>query len=259
MKFKILQKFYIGLILLFIYLPIALVVLYSFNESKTSAAWTGFSFKWYSSLFRNKGIGNALMVSLKVALSSAVIATVVGTLGALGMNRLKRLRILINGLIYIPLVIPEIIMAVSLLVFFSFLPIEYGMLTLILSHATFCIPYMLILIQIRLSTLDPLTVEAARDLGASNWEVFFTIILPFITPALISGNLLCMALSLDDVVISFFVSGPGDTPLAVKIFSMLRLGVTPEINALCTLMLLFSFIAPIFILNSVDIKKFFGG
>lgn len=229
---------YLALGLVIIYLPIALVILYSFNESKISSVWGGFSLKWYRTLFADKAMFQALGNSLILGLSASLAAGVVGTLGAVGFDRVRpRSRRLIEYLTSLPLMTPEIILGMVFMAFFGMLGIPFGMGTLILSHTTFCIPYVFMLVQARLVGMDRSLAEAARDLGAGERQVFFTITLPLLLPAIVSGMLLSFAMSLDDVIISLFVTGVNVNTLPIKVCTALKTGVTPEINALCTLLL----------------------
>ena len=229
---------YLALGLVIIYLPIALVILYSFNESKISSVWGGFSLKWYRTLFADKAMFQALGNSLILGLSASLAAGVVGTLGAVGFDRVRpRSRRLIEYLTSLPLMTPEIIPGMVFMAFFGMLGIPFGMGTLILSHTTFCIPYVFMLVQARLVGMDRSLAEAARDLGAGERQVFFTITLPLLLPAIVSGMLLSFAMSLDDVIISLFVTGVNVNTLPIKVYTALKTGVTPEINALCTLLL----------------------
>lgn len=229
---------YLALGLVIIYLPIALVILYSFNESKISSVWGGFSLKWYRTLFADKAMFQALGNSLILGLSASLAAGVVGTLGAVGFERVRpRSRRLIEYLTSLPLMTPEIILGMVFMAFFGMLGIPFGMGTLILSHTTFCIPYVFMLVQARLVGMDRSLAEAARDLGAGERQVFFTITLPLLLPAIVSGMLLSFAMSLDDVIISLFVTGVNVNTLPIKVYTALKTGVTPEINALCTLLL----------------------
>ena len=229
---------YLTLGLVIIYLPIALVILYSFNESKLSSVWGGFSLKWYRTLFADKAMFQALGNSLILGLSASLAAGVVGTLGAVGFDRVRpRSRRLIEYLTSLPLMTPEIILGMVFMAFFGMLGIPFGMGTLILSHTTFCIPSVFMLVQARLVGMDRSLAEAARDLGAGERQVFFTITLPLLLPAIVSGMLLSFAMSLDDVIISLFVTGVNVNTLPIKVYTALKTGVTPEINALCTLLL----------------------
>ena len=229
---------YLALGLVIIYLPIALVILYSFNESKISSVWGGFSLKWYRTLFADKAMFQALGNSLILGLYASLAAGVVGTLGAVGFDRVRpRSRRLIEYLTSLPLMTTEIILGMVFMAFFGMLGIPFGMGTLILSHTTFCIPYVFMLVQARLVGMDRSLAEAARDLGAGERQVFFTITLPLLLPAIVSGMLLSFAMSLDDVIISLFVTGVNVNTLPIKVYTALKTGVTPEINALCTLLL----------------------
>ena len=236
-----LSKLFVILVLLFNYLPIIVVVVYSFNASKYSN-WAGFSLQWYEKLFRNSQILRSLNNSLILAFSSCGLSILIGTAGAVGMARSRfRTQGLLENVSMIPMMMPEIILGMAYLAFFSIIRIPFGILTLIIAHTTFCIPYIFINVQSRLVGLDPAYVEAARDLGASPTRAFYDVTLPLITPAILSGALLSFAMSMDDVVISFFVTGTTSNTLPLQVYSMLKMGVTPEVNALCTLMLLVVF------------------
>lgn len=236
-----LSKLFVILVLLFNYLPIIVVVVYSFNASKYSN-WAGFSLQWYEKLFLNSQILRSLNNSLILAFSSCGLSILIGTAGAVGMARSRfRTQGLLENVSMIPMMMPEIILGMAYLAFFSIIRIPFGILTLIIAHTTFCIPYIFINVQSRLVGLDPAYVEAARDLGASPTRAFYDVTLPLITPAILSGALLSFAMSMDDVVISFFVTGTTSNTLPLQVYSMLKMGVTPEVNALCTLMLLVVF------------------
>ncbi len=229
---------YLAIVLLFIYLPILFVVVYSFHESKSTAVWSGFTLQWYQNLAADddllEALGNSLLLGLLSCLSSAVI----GTLGAVGLARSRlRSKGLITYVARLPMMIPEIILGMVFMAFFSLLHLPFGMLTLVIAHTAFCIPYILMMVQTRLAGLDPSLEEAARDLGAGSMRTFRDILLPLLMPGVLSGALLAFAMSLDDVVISIFVTGPRVSTLPIKIYTQMKFGVTPEINALCTLML----------------------
>lgn len=233
---------YLALVLVFMYLPVAVVVLYSFNTSKSDIVWTGFTLDWYRKMAGNSVLMEALRNSLAVAVMSCLVSAVVGTLGAVGLARWSfRSKGLLENLAMLPIMIPEIILGMVFLAFFSFLRLPFGMLTLVIGHTAFCIPYIFLVVKGRLVGLDPSIGEAARDLGASEGRMFWDITLPLIMPAVLSGSLLAFAMSLDDVVISFFVTGVKTNTLPIKIYSQIKFGVTPEINALCTVMLLITF------------------
>jgi putrescine transport system permease protein len=225
----------------FLYLPIVLLVIFSFNESKLVTVWGGFSTKWYASLLHNQGLKDAAWVTIRVALLSASMATVLGTLGALAMTRYTRFRgrILFSGMIYAPLVMPEVITGLSLLLLFVAVGFDRGFWTVTLAHTTLTMCFVAVVVQSRLVTFDRSLEEAAMDLGATPVTTFMQITLPVILPAVVSGWMLAFTLSLDDLVIASFTSGPGATTLPMKIYSQVRLGVTPEINAVCTIMIAF--------------------
>ncbi|MDD3205092.1 MAG: ABC transporter permease [Lachnospiraceae bacterium] len=220
------------------YIPIILTVFYSFNASKISSVWGGFSLTWYEVLWKDREIKEALGNSLLLALSSCFLAVIIGTLGAVGMSKTtSKFNDLISYLSTLPLMIPEIILGMVFLGIFSFMGLPFGMFTLIIAHTTFCIPYLFIMVSARLIGIDKSLEEAARDLGASQIRTFFDIILPQLVPAILSGVLLSFAMSFDDVVISIFVTGPKVNLLPIKIYTKLKTGITPEINALATIML----------------------
>lgn len=240
-KKNLLSKLYATLVYGFLYLPILVLVVFSFNKSKLNATWSGFTLDWYKSLLNNAQILEALKNSLIIAFASTFFAVVIGTLAAIGMYRYKfKGKRAMEGLLYIPVVIPEIVMGISMLAFFSLLNLEAGLLTLILAHITFCIAYVIIVVRARLDGFDIALEEAALDLGATPWQTLTKVTLPVISPGIIAGGLLAFTLSLDDVIISFFASGPDSNTLPLKIFSMVKFGVTPEINALSTLMMVFT-------------------
>ena len=233
------SKVFLVLIMLLIYLPIAVVVVYSFNGSKISSVWSGLSLEWYRQLFDDVDMFVALKNSLVLATLSSVLSGIIGTLGAVGIRRSKmRAESSVEYLTMLPIMIPEIILGMLFMAFFSMIGMPFGMGTLVIAHSTFCIPYIYTVVKGRLSGIDINVQEAARDLGAKESQVILNIVLPQLMPAVISGMLLAFAMSLDDVIISIFVTGVNTNTLPIKIYSQLKTGVTPEINALCTLMLL---------------------
>jgi putrescine transport system permease protein len=223
----------------FLYLPIVLLVIYSFNASRLVTVWAGFSTQWYVSLLNNQGLLDAAWVTVRVGLISATVATVLGTLAALALTRYTRFRgrVLFSGMVFAPLVMPEVITGLSLLLLFVAIGLDRGFLTVTLAHITFSMCFVAVVVQSRLVTFDRSLEEAAMDLGATPVKTFFAITLPVIAPAIISGWMLAFTLSLDDLVIASFTSGPGATTLPMKIYSQVRLGVTPEINAICTILI----------------------
>ena len=229
---------YVAVITVLTYIPILLTVVYSFNASKLTSVWEGFSLKWYRELFRDRDLGEALINSLILAVLSCAFAVLIGTSGALGMSRRKRkLDDVVAYVSTLPIMIPEIILGMVLMAFFYMLNLPFGMLTLLIGHTVFCVPYILMEVKARLVGMDPSLEEAARDLGAGSFRAFWDITLPLIMPAVISGSLLAFAMSMDDVVISIFVTGPRVSTLPIKVYTQMKTGVTPEINALCTIML----------------------
>jgi putrescine transport system permease protein len=229
----------------FLYAPIVSLVIFSFNESRLVTVWSGFSTKWYSELFRDPQLLGAAWLSLQIAALTASIALVLGTLAAVALVRFRRFRgrTLFSGMVSAPLVMPDVITGLSLLLLFVAMegmlgwPQGRGMMTIIIAHATFCTAYVCVVVQSRLSDFDRSLEEAAMDLGASPVRTFFDITLPIIAPALVSGWLLAFTLSLDDLVIASFVSGPGSSTLPMVIFSKVKLGVSPDVNALATIII----------------------
>jgi putrescine transport system permease protein len=225
--------------LAFLYLPILILVVYSFNESRLVTVWGGFSTKWNGDLFRNEAFLDAAWVTLRVALVSATVATLLGTLAAYALVRAGRFRgrTLFSGMIYAPLVMPEVITGLSLLLLFISVGMDRGITTIILAHITFGMCFASVVVSSRLVAFDSSLEEAACDLGCTPVQAFFSVTLPVIAPAIVAAWLLAFTLSLDDLVIASFTSGPGATTLPMKIYSQVRLGVTPEINALSTLLI----------------------
>ena len=233
-----LSGIYLGIVFFLMYLPIAVVVIFSFNESKLPVAFTGFSLQWYEKLFQDRAMQEALVNSLILAVSSCLVSAVIGTLGAVGLSRIHwRSKGVLEYISILPLMIPEIILGMVLMAFFYMIGLPFGMLTLLIGHTVFCVPYILMEVKARLVGMDPALEEAARDLGATSSRAFRDITLPLIMPAVLSGSLLAFAMSMDDVVISIFVNGPRLSTLPLKVYTQMKTGVTPEINALCTIML----------------------
>ena len=251
-KKKTLSGIYVAVLTVITYVPILLTVIYSFNESKSSVQWTGFSLKWYEELFRDREIKEALLNSLILAGASSFFAVVLGTLGAIGVWKMsekpqryrgfQRINGVMGYITMLPIMIPEIILGMVFLAVFSFMNLPFGMLTLIIAHTTFCVPYVFSMVKARLVGMDKSLAEAALDMGASPVQVFWDITLPLIMPGVLSGMMLAFAMSFDDVVISIFVTGAKVNTLPVKIYTKLKTGVTPEINALATMMLLVTLI-----------------
>lgn len=223
----------------FLYLPMIILIIYSFNESRLVTVWGGFSTKWYGELLKNEAFLDAAVVTLKVAFASSIAATVLGTMAAYVLVRGGRFfgRTLFSGMIYAPLVMPEVITGLSLLLLFISIGLDRGILTIVLAHTTFSMCFVSVVVSSRLVSFDRSVEEAALDLGCTPFDAFRSVTLPIIAPAVISGWLLALTLSLDDLVISSFVAGPSSTTLPIKIFSSVRLGVSPEINALSTILI----------------------
>lgn len=223
----------------FLYIPILILVIYSFNDSKLVTVWGGFSTRWYQQMWHNEALMDAAWVTIRVGFLSATIATILGTLAALAMVRFTRFpgRMLFSGMIYAPLVMPEVITGLSMLLLFVSVGVDRGFWTVVIAHTTFTMCYVAIVVQSRLVTFDMSLEEAALDLGCPPVKTFFKITLPLILPAVVAGWMLALTLSLDDLVIANFNTGPGATTLPIKIYSQVRLGVTPEINAACTILI----------------------
>ncbi|MBX3058729.1 MAG: ABC transporter permease [Anaerolineae bacterium] len=226
-------------IFLFLYLPILILVIYSFNANKVVGVWTGFTTDWYRVLFNNQAMISAFKVSMWVATWSTLISTVLGTLAAISLERYRyRGKLPFDAVMYLPIIIPDIVMALSALLFFVIVAIPLSRYTILIAHVAFNISFVAVIVRSRLADMDRNLEEAAADLGANEWTAFRRVTLPLLMPAIVSGALLAFTLSLDDFVITFFVSGPGSTTLPVRVYSMIKFGVTPEVNAISTLMLL---------------------
>ncbi len=227
--------------LLFLYAPIAVLVVFSFNASRLSARWQGVTLQWYRMLASDEALFAAVQNSLVVAVVSTVIATILGVSAAVGLERYPfRGQRVVDGALLLPLVIPEVMMGVALLLFFVMIRVPLSLLTVTIGHAAFNVPVVMVIIRARLRKLDPALEEAARDLGATPWQAFRRVTLPLLTPAIIGGVLMAFTVSLDDFVVTFFTAGPGSTTLPLKVYSMIKSGVSPEINALSALLVLVS-------------------
>jgi len=224
----------------FLYLPLAIVVVYSFNDSRLNAEWVGFTLDWYRKLFANDEMLTAAGNSLLIGLVASLVSTVLGTMAGVGLHR-YRLRLL-PVLVLMPIAIPEILMGVSLLIFFVLLNFTLGLLSVMLAHIAFCIGFVAIVVRSRLAGMDESLTEAARDCGATPWEAFRHVTLPLIMPGVIAGALMAFTLSIDDFVITFFTAGAGTTTLPLQIYSMIKIAVTPEVNAVSTLLMLLTLV-----------------
>lgn len=226
-------------IFIFLYLPIFILIIYSFNENEIVGVWTGFSLAWYERLSNNVALLESLKISLWVAFWSTVISTILGTLAAIVLERFRFWgKMTYDAVLYLPIIIPDIVMALSTLLFFVILNIPLSRYTILIAHVAFNISFVAVVVRARLADMDHRLEEAASDLGANEWLTFRRVTLPLLTPGIVSAALLAFTLSLDDFVITFFVAGPGSTTLPVRVYSMIKFGVTPEVNAVSTLMFL---------------------
>ena len=225
-------------ILAFLYLPLLILTLYSFNDSRINAVWMGFTFKWYVALLHNQRVLEALTNSLIIAAVSTFVSTILGTIAALALNRYTyKYKAVINGLLYLPILIPEIVMGLSLLVLFSQTSVPLGKVTLSLAHITFCLSFVIITVNARLEGMHKDLEQAASDLYATPWQTFRYITFPLALPGIVAGALIAFTLSIDDFVISFFVAGPNSTTLPLYVYAMVKRGISPEINALSTVLM----------------------
>ena len=225
----------------FLYIPILILIVNSLNESKFGMHWAGFSTKWYTALFNNDSLIQAAINSMTIAVFSATVATLIGSLTSVALFRYRfKGKNIVNGMLFIVMMSPDIVMAISLLALFIVLGAELGFLTLLLSHITFCLPFVVVTVYSRLNGFDVRMLEAAKDLAASEWVILTQIILPLAAPAIAASWLLSFTLSLDDVIVSSFLTNPSYEILPLKIYSMVKVGISPEVNALATLMLIVS-------------------
>ena len=235
---KSLGNLYAILVYAFIYSPIAVMVVFSFNDQKTNYYWKGFTLRWYEKLFTDSSVVEYLWNSLYIAVAATVISVIIGTIGAVGLIRFEfRVKKLVNNSLYIPIVIPEVVLGLSLLMLFEIVHLPLGFLAIILSHVTFCVPFVIIIMRGRLAGMDLSVEEASMDLGANRVVTFFRVTLPMLLPGIVSGAFMSFTLSIDDVIISNFVSGPYSTTLPVKILSLVKTGLSPEVNALTSIMI----------------------
>ncbi|EKT60749.1 spermidine/putrescine ABC transporter permease PotC [Providencia burhodogranariea] len=234
---------FMAIIYAYLYIPIIILIVNSFNESRFGINWQGFSTKWYELLMNNDSLLQAAGHSLTMAVISATFATIIGTLTAVALFRYRfRGKPFVGGMLFVVMMSPDIVMAISLLVLFMILGVSLGFWTLLFSHITFCLPFVVVTVYARLKDFDVKMLEAARDLGAGEFTILRKIILPLALPAVVAGWLLSFTLSMDDVVVSSFVTGPSYEILPLKIYSMVKVGVSPEVNALATILLLMSLI-----------------
>ncbi|MGE4440488.1 MAG: spermidine/putrescine ABC transporter permease PotC [Desulfomicrobium sp.] len=242
-----LRMLYATLVFVFLYLPLGVMVVYSFNASRFSMAWKGFSIDWYVKLFANAALMQAALNSLLIAALAATCSSILGTLIAMALQRWRfPSRKVIHTSLFVMMMSPDIVIGISLLVLFMALSLPLGFWTLLMAHVTLCVPFVSITVYARLLGFDPHVVEAARDLGAGEYEVFRHVVLPMVFPAVLAGWFLSFTLSIDDVIISFFTTGPTFEVLPLRIYSMVRLGLKPEVNALCAIMILIT-VAAVFV------------
>lgn len=245
---------YTSLIYLFLYLPIIVIIVFSFNTSKRNIIFEGFTFEWYSKLFQNTALLKAFGNTMIVAISSTLLASIIGTFAAIGMDRYKfKGKGAIDALLYVPVVIPEIVLGIALLGTFSLAQVPLGLLSLIIAHTTFCIPFVVFTLRARLDGYDKSVEEAAMDLGANRRQVFRHITLPILFPGVLSGAMLAFTLSIDDVIISYFTNGPSSTTYPLKVLELVKSGVSPDVNALSTLIILGT-LAIVIIMQSRNFK-----
>ena len=252
---NILRKIYVGLIFVFLYAPIITLIVLSFNASKSRAKWGGFTFKWYMELFQNEAIMQALSNTILLAILSSVIATIIGTIAAIAINKMNRTgRTFWMGVTNIPMLNAEIVTGISLMLLFITIGMRFGFMTILLSHITFNIPYVILSVMPRLKQLNPSTYEAALDLGAPPLKAFFKVVLPDLAPGIFSGLLMAFTMSLDDFIITHFTKGPGVDTLSTKIYSEVRKGIKPEMYALSTLIFV-SVLILLFLVNRTPKDK----
>lgn len=240
---------------IFLYAPIVSLAIFSFNDSKSMAKWNGFSLRWYKELFQNERILDALYYTLLIAIIASVIATIVGTITAIGIHKMRqrKLKGLILNINYLPVLNPDIVTGVALMSLYVFFRLEFGFKTMLLSHIVFDIPYVILSVLPKLKQLPPNIEDAAMDLGATPWYALRKVVLPQIKPGIVSGMIMAFTMSIDDFVISFFTTGNGVSNLAIEVYSMTRRGLTPEINALSTLM--FVSVLILLLLSNISANK----
>lgn len=252
---KTVSRLYIGLVFLFLYIPIFVLIAYSFNESKSRTVWTGFTLDWYYKLFHNETILTSLVNTIVVALIASILSTILGTAASIGIYNMRRAtKTVIMNITYLPILNPEIVSGVSLMLLFVFAKIEFGYVTLILAHLTFCVPYVILNVMPKLRQMNPSLCEAAMDLGCNQFQVYRKVIIPEILPGILTGFLMSLTYSIDDFVISYFTYGPTSQTLSITIFSMTRRKVSPEVNALSAIIFVVV-LSVLLVMNIVDIRK----
>jgi spermidine/putrescine transport system permease protein len=248
-RVNLLLGWWTGIVLVFLYAPIVLLVALSFNASRLNVVWRGFTLSWYREVFRDRPLMDALLNSVLIAAGTTVVSVTLGTAGAWLCYRYRfRFIRAIRAAIFVPMLIPEIILGISLLIFFTLAGMGLGYTTVIISHVTFCFPFVLIAIEARLAGLDPSLDEAAMDLGATPMQAFVRVIVPYLMPAIISGALMCFMLSLDELIVTYFTTGPNSATLPIKVFGMAKVGADPKLNAISTLFI----VATVILVISVE-------
>ena len=250
---KKISKCYIGLVLAFLYTPIVILMVYSFNASKSRGVWKGFTFDWYVSLFKNESIMGSLRTTLLCGILAALVATVIGSMAAYGIAKSKKNSSLILSVAYVPMLNAEIVTGVSLMLLFTLIGLEFGFFTMLLSHITFCIPYVILAVLPKAKQLDWSLYDAAQDLGCTPTHSFWKIMFPELLPGILTGFLLSLTMSIDDFIISFFTTGNGVNNLSIEIYTMAKRGIKPEINALSTIM--FAVILAVLIIANLGTAK----
>ena len=239
---KLVEKvlaFWTGIVLLFFYLPIVILVVFSFNESKLNIVWTGFTLQWYAALWEDDQLIEGLQNSLIVATATTILSVVLGTAGAWLLQRYRyRMSSVIETLVFLPMIVPEVILGVSLLILFVTIGMELGYTTIIISHVTFCFPFVMAAVQARLAGLDPSLEEAALDLGATPWQAFVKVLIPYLMPAIVSGALMSFTLSLDELIVTYFTASASTRTLPLEIFGRVKKGLDPSLNAISTVFIL---------------------
>lgn len=236
---KLLTMVFLTLIYIFLYLPIVVIIFFSFNTSKLNIVFQGFTLQWYGVMLQNTGLMSSLKNTVIVAVSTVVISVIIGTLAAIGMYRYEfKGKGIVDSFLYIPIVIPEIVMGISLLAFYHILNLSLGLLTLIIAHVTFAMPFVVVTVRSRIAGYDMSVEEAAMDLGATRLHTLLRVTLPIIAPGILSGAMLALTLSLDDVIVSFFTTGIDSVTLPIYIFNKVKTGVSPDVNALITVIII---------------------
>ncbi|MGN0484307.1 MAG: ABC transporter permease [Lachnospiraceae bacterium] len=254
-KKKVLSSVYMVLVYLFLFIPILAVVVGSVNANSRSAGFDGFTLQWYAELVESQSLLSGLQNTVILAVSSTILSVMIGTLAAFGMYRFKfKGKGILDTMFYIPIVVPEIVLGISLMVIFSMMNITAGMITLLIAHTTFCIPYVVFNVRASIAGLDPSLEEASMDLGRNRLQTFLHITLPLIMPGITSGAFMAFTLSIDDVIISYFTSGPGTQTLPIVVYNMTRKRITPDVYALSTLIILIATI--IMVITQINFKKF---